>query len=126
MGFRDQLRCDGLYKDGFMGILEDRGEKPDLIPVLHIGASDGSILKVQVQDSEIFKDDLTGQLLPPDLVRAARKLELEYFDGKVVWEKRPIAEARRVTGKPPVTVRWVDVNKGDNMNPNVRSSLVAR
>ena len=50
------------------------------------GASDGSILRVQVQDSEIFKDDLTGQLLPPDLVRAARETELEYFDGRVVWE----------------------------------------
>ena len=37
-----------------------------------------------------------------------------------------MAESRRVTGKPPVTVRWVDVNKGDNMNPNVRSRLVAR
>ena len=53
-------------------------------------------------------------------------MELEYFDGKLVWEKKPMIEARRVTGKPPVTVRWVDVNKGDNLNPNVRSRLVAR
>ena len=37
-----------------------------------------------------------------------------------------MGEARRVTGKPPITVRWVDVNKGDNTNPNVRSRLVAR
>ena len=44
VGFWDQLRADCLYKDGFMGILEDRGEKPDLIPVLHVGAADGSIL----------------------------------------------------------------------------------
>ena len=64
--------------------------------------------------------------MPPDLVHAARKLELDYFNGKCVWEKRPIAEARRVSGKPPITVRWVDVNKGDNANPNVRSRLVAR
>ena len=35
-------------------------------------------------------------------------------------------EARRRTGKPPVTVRWVDVNKGDDINPNIRSRLVAR
>ena len=126
VGFRNQLRVDGIYKDGFIGILEDRGERPDLVPMLCLTASDGSILRVQVQDSEVFKDDLTGQLSPPDLVRAARKKELEYFDGKEVWEKRPMAEARRVTGKPPITVRWVDVNKGDNMNPNVRSRLVAR
>ena len=37
-----------------------------------------------------------------------------------------MGEARRVTGKPPITVRWVDVNKGDNENPNIRSRLVAR
>ena len=35
-------------------------------------------------------------------------------------------EARRKTGKPAITVRWVDVNKGDDLNPNVRSRLVAR
>ena len=79
-----------------------------------------------IQDGETYRDDLTGQLLPPDLVRIARTQELEYFDGKLVWEKRPMAEARRITGKPPITVRWVDVNKGDNANPNVRSRLVAR
>ena len=106
-----------------MGILEDRGERPDLVPMLCLTASDGSFLRVQV-DSEVFKDDLTGQLLPPDLVRAARKKELDYFDGKLVWEKRPIGEARRVTGKPPITVRWVDVNKGDDQNPNYRSRWV--
>ena len=94
--------------------------------MLHLNASDGSVLKVQLQNDEVFKDDLTGQLLPPDLVKLARKKELEYFDGKLVWEKKPMSEARRVTGKPPVTVRWVDVNKGDNLNPNVRSRLVAR
>ena len=27
---------------------------------------------------------------------------------------------------PLITVRWVDVNKGDNTNPNIRSRLVAR
>ena len=37
-----------------------------------------------------------------------------------------MAEARRATGKPPITVRWVDVNKGDNANPTVRFRLVPR
>ena len=74
-GFRDQLRQDGLYKDGFMGLLEDRGDKPNTqtIPVYHLTDSDGSILRVVIQDGETYKDDLTGQLLPPDLVRVARK-----------------------------------------------------
>ena len=29
-------------------------------------------------------------------------------------------------GKAPISVRWVDVNKGDDDNPNYRSRLVAR
>ena len=30
------------------------------------------------------------------------------------------------TGKAPITVRWVDVNKGDDISPRYRSRLVAR
>ena len=29
------------------------------------------------------------------------------------------------TGKEPIGVRWVEANKGDDVNPNVRSRLVA-
>ncbi len=65
-------------------------------------------------------------MLRDDLVRAARVQELTYFKDKGVWLKRPKAEARQVTGRPPITVRWVDVNKGDELNPRYRSRLVAR
>ena len=37
-----------------------------------------------------------------------------------------MGEARRVSGKPPIAVRWVDVNKGDDRNPNVMSRVVGR
>ena len=125
MGFRDQLRKDGTYVDGFVGLLESRAEREQL-PVYKLTDVDGAIFHVQVEDEPIYRDDLTGQLLPPDLVRAARAKELEYFNSKQVWQKRPVGEARRVTGKPPISVRWVDVNKGDNQCPNIRSRLVAR
>ena len=79
-GFRDQLRHDGLYKDGFMGLMEDRADRPnsdtnaETIPIYHLTSSNGSVLRVAIQGDEIFKDDLTGQLLPPDLVvKMARK-----------------------------------------------------
>ena len=36
------------------------------------------------------------------------------------------SEAYRRTRRPPITVRWVDVNKGDDATPNYRSRLVAR
>jgi hypothetical protein len=31
-----------------------------------------------------------------------------------------------VTGKKPIAVRWIDVNKGDDVTPNYRSRLVAK
>ena len=40
--------------------------------------------------------------------------------------KVPYEEARRLTGKPPITVRWVDTNKGDEVDENYRFRLVAR
>ena len=129
VGFRKQLQKDGLCKDGFTGMLEasmEREETPLALPCMLLSGKNGEVLKVQVSNSETFRDDLTGQELDPQLVRAARAKELEYFDGKDVWQLRPVDECRRVTGKAPVTVRWVDVNKGDDVNPNIRSRLVAR
>jgi hypothetical protein len=60
------------------------------------------------------------------MVREARATELAFFHSKRVWMKVPQGEARRQTGRPPISVRWVDVNKGDDMVPNYRSRLVAR
>ena len=125
VGFRNQLRKDGTYVDGFVGLLESRAES-ETLPVYKLTDVDGAILQVRISDEPVFRDDLTGQILPTELVKAARAKELEYFKAKRVWDKRPVGESRRVTGKPPISVRWVDVNKGDNENPNIRSRLVAR
>ena len=38
-----------------------------------------------------------------------------------MYVKVPIEECRRVTGRNPLGVRWVDVNKEDELNPNYRS-----
>ena len=38
----------------------------------------------------------------------------------------PRSEAWARTGKPPITVRWIDTNKGDDDTPNIRCRLVAR
>ena len=81
---------------------------------------------MSIDGADIYRDDLTGQLLDPKLVKAARQKELEFFEAKRVWCKKPIAEARQRTGKMPITVRWVDMNKGDDVAPNIRSRPVAR
>ena len=61
-----------------------------------------------------------------ELVEAARQKELEYFAAKAVCKLRPRAEAFTYMGKPPISVKWVNVNKGDDESPNYRSRLVAR
>ena len=43
-----------------------------------------------------------------------------------VYEKVSVDEAFKITDKPPIAVRWVDVNKGDRVNPKYRSRLVAK
>ena len=43
-----------------------------------------------------------------------------------MWRLVPAEEAKRVIGRPAVSVRWVHVNKGDDNMPNMRSRLVAR
>ena len=73
-----------------------------------------------------FRDATTGQVLKDALVIEARQKELDYFNSKHVWLKVPRGRAKQVTGHPPISVKWVDVNKGDEANPNYRSRLVAR
>ena len=73
-----------------------------------------------------YCDDISGKELNPSLVRAAREEELKVVDEMGAWEVRTIAECLEVTGKKPVKVRWVDVNKGDDESPNVRCRIVAQ
>ena len=65
MGFRNQLRADGKYKDGFVGILEDSNEQEELEAHRLRDPVGGEILHVHVEGEAGYRDDLTGQLLPP-------------------------------------------------------------
>ena len=115
-GARLQLRADRKIHDGCIGLMPT--EDADQVQETMRGPDQGY--------SGRFRDDLTGQVLRDDLVMEARRVELAYFAQKGVWQKRPHGESRRVTGRPPITVRWVDVNKGDDLVPKYRSRLVAR
>ena len=137
-GCRNQLRKDGRIHDGMYGIqgLFEEDSAQTLMSSYH-DALTGERLSVEESavaervfavhsKDEVFKDSVTGQPLEKALVRAARKLEMEYFEEKNVWERRPRAEALARTGKAPISVRWIDTNKGDDDEPNYRSRLVAR
>ena len=73
-----------------------------------------------------FRDDESGQVLLDSLVAEAQSKELTYFSDKKVWEMRPRDECMKVTGKKPISVRWVLTNKGDDEVPSYRARLVAR
>ena len=83
-GVRDQLEADGSLKHGCFGV-----QAPD----------DEAEIERQMRGpaqgySGSFKDDLTGQVLRDDLVKAARAVELAYFHAKKVWNKVPKSRAR--------------------------------
>ena len=78
------MREDGISKSGDVGLHLCMEEDTT---TLRFGSSDlgpacsplKSLLSVRGGDG-VYKDDLTGQPLPPELVAAGRAKELEYFN----------------------------------------------
>ena len=73
-----------------------------------------------------YWDDLSGKELIPKLVKKARMDDMKEVNKHNVYVKVPIEECWTNTGKQPIGTRWVDVNKGDDANPEYRSRLVAQ
>jgi len=71
-------------------------------------------------------DDVSGKPLDTSMVKRARKDELEEFQKHGVYHKVPIKECWDKTGKAPLGIRWIDINKGDDKDPEYRSRLVAK
>ena len=106
-GISAQLRADGLTKQGCFG-MQARDDDAEIAKNC-MGPEQGYSGK--------YRDDIPGQVLKDELVVKARMVELKFFHSKGVWIKRPMGRARAVNGRPPITVRWVDVNKGDESSP---------
>ena len=73
-----------------------------------------------------YWDEVSHKLLESSGVIAARLDEIKQIYEHRVYEKVPIEECHRVTGKAPIKVKWVDLNKGDEINKEYRSRLVAK
>ena len=80
----------------------------------------------RVDNNTKFYDDMTGEPLPKDLVMKARAEDIEFFHRKSVYKAVDKDLAYQQTGKPPITIRWLYVNKGDREHPDIRARLVAR
>ena len=92
------------------------------------------VLSVEGQVSEVYYvdsygnyfDELSGRQLDKDEVIRARLEEMRQFEEHKVYTKVPISQCIKETGKKPIQVRWLDINKGDEENLEYRSRLVAK
>ena len=109
------MRADGVTKNGCLGL---QAEDEEEITRGCYGPAQGYSGK--------YRDDVTGQILKDELVEQARAVELDFFNKKGVWKNWQFSSSRQIIGKPPISVRWVDVNKRGDMVPNHRSRLVTQ
>ena len=73
-----------------------------------------------------YWDETSHKLLDSSGVIAARLDEIQQIRNHNVYEKVPTAECHQKTGKAPIRVKWMDINKGDEINKEYRSRLVAK
>ena len=74
---------------------------------------------------EKYYDDISGEELPPDLVKKARLEEIDWIHRIQLYDKVPRSTALE-RGKQVLPVRWVDVNKGDKAHMKLRSRIVGK
>ena len=90
----------------------------------HEGEDEEKMRWEQLYEGLEFVDDVHGhQHLDKALVIKARRLEMDFFKKMGVYEKVPRHMAK---GCKIISTRWVDTNKGDKVNVDIRSRLVGR
>ena len=73
-----------------------------------------------------FWDEVSGNPLNSEEVIAARLDEIKQLHSHDVYDKVPLTDCWQSSGRAPVKVKWIDINKGDNVNHEYRSRLVAK
>ena len=77
-------------------------------------------------DDGAYVDERTGEELDPKLVRQAESEEIAFLKRINLYVEVDTAECWTNTGKAPISIKWVKVNKGTTEVPEVRCRLVAR
>ncbi len=81
------------------------------------------------QDEERWNDavdDKTGIELDGELVAAAEKEEIDFMKKIGVGKVSTLAECLKNTGRKPISTKFVRVNKGTEVDPDIRCRLCAR
>ena len=125
-GIRQQIIVDGKGQL-LLAQVDGEASSGELMKVAKELQSRCKVVEEDEQEGlEEAWDDVSGAQPDPTAVRAARIEEVEYIHKMALYTKVPLTECKNKTGKAPISVRWIDVNKGDLGKPNYRSRLVAR
>ena len=79
----------------------------------HMDDEPASWEQPQEEDEQLI-DSISGALLDPNLVREARRKDIDFVHQLGVYENVPEGCA---VGKNKVSIKWVDINKGDASKP---------
>ena len=105
-GLKEEMKERGRWQASANPVLPaECGEEGDPDQVL--GILEKALCSMShPRESDAYYDATTGQRLKPELVKVARGVEMEYFQDKNVYTKRPRAEAFARMGKASITVKW--------------------
>ena len=121
-GVRMQLLLQRELKDlGSVGG-PDPHEEPELESYHYDALPESGSLYVK----EPVIDANTGVELNAKKVATARADELAWVKKQNIYEKVDESVCWEETGRAPITLKWVDRNKGDDIRENYRSRLVVR
>ena len=119
-----QVYPQGLV-DSILRGLKKQMEKSGMINALEVGPVNEEPERDWEAEYPDIYDQVSGKLLDPVMIKEARATELGYVHNYGVYKKVPVAVCWERTGKAPIRVKWVDINKGDEEHPDYRSRLVA-
>ena len=123
-----EIYADGLLKSIMKG-LRNQLKKVRPMSSMSFGPTNEEVdldLTLVEEDWETFVDEVSGKPLETSGVIKAREEEIEFAVRYNVWTPASLDECYKETGKPPVSCRWIDINKGDVKKPNYRSRLVVQ
>ena len=105
--------------ESFPGVVgEDLRGDDELSSVATFSA--GPSLHEDCLEEETFVDDVSGGVLETERAKQARREEVQWCRGMVVWEP-VLRKDMDAEGAKAVSLRWVDTDKGDADRPNYRS-----
>ena len=83
-------------------------------------------MELEEEEERTAWDDVKGGKLNVKDVEAARREEVGYMQKRGIWSEMPIEECWQKTCRAPISIRWVDTDKGIDGHVDVRSRLLAR